>query len=46
MSVRMLIVVPSFEQFAMGTIYSQYVLGIPEPKWTLNIGEEASKGND
>ena len=40
---------PKFlEQFAvMGTIYSQYVLGIPEPKvGLLNIGEEASKGND
>jgi len=30
----------------MGTIYSQYVLGIPNPKvGLLNIGEEASKGN-
>jgi len=36
------------EQFAvMGTIYSQYVLGIDEPKvGLLNIGEEACKGND
>jgi glycerol-3-phosphate acyltransferase PlsX len=36
------------EQFAvMGTIYSEYVLGIPEPKvGLLNIGEEPSKGND
>lgn len=40
---------PNFlQQFAvMGTIYSQYVLGIAEPKvGLLNIGEEASKGND
>lgn len=40
---------PKFlEQFAtMGTIYSQYVLGVPAPKvGLLNIGEEASKGND
>ena len=40
---------PKFlEQFAvMGTIYSQYVLGISEPKvGLLNIGEEDSKGND
>lgn len=40
---------PKFlEQFAtMGTIYSQYVLGIEQPKvGLLNIGEEASKGND
>ncbi|MBV8887301.1 MAG: phosphate acyltransferase PlsX [Chroococcidiopsidaceae cyanobacterium CP_BM_RX_35] len=40
---------PKFlQQFAlMGTIYSQYVLGIPEPKvGLLNIGEENSKGND
>ena len=40
---------PKFlQQFAvMGTIYSQYVLGIVEPKvGLLNIGEEASKGND
>jgi glycerol-3-phosphate acyltransferase PlsX len=39
---------PKFlEQFAvMGTVYSQYVLGIPEPKvGLLNIGEEESKGN-
>jgi len=36
MSARMLIVVPSFEQFAvMGTIYSQYVLGIPEQGGTF-----------
>ena len=36
------------EQFAlMGTIYSKYVLGRPEPKvGLLNIGEESSKGND
>ena len=36
------------EQFAlMGTIYSQYALGVPEPKvGLLNIGEESSKGND
>jgi phosphate acyltransferase len=36
------------EQFAvMGSIYSQYVLGMDEPKvGLLNIGEEASKGND
>ncbi|MEQ9370272.1 phosphate acyltransferase PlsX [Coleofasciculus sp. F4-SAH-05] len=36
------------EQFAvMGTVYSQYVLGIPEPKvGLLNIGEEDCKGND
>jgi glycerol-3-phosphate acyltransferase PlsX len=36
------------EQFAlMGTIYSRYVLGTKEPKLgLLNIGEEASKGND
>jgi glycerol-3-phosphate acyltransferase PlsX len=36
------------EQFAlMGTIYSQYVLGIENPKvGLLNIGEEPSKGND
>jgi len=31
MSARMLIVVP-FGVAVMGTIYSQYVLGIPEPK--------------
>lgn len=40
---------PKFlDQFAvMGTIYSQYVLGILEPKvGLLNIGEEDSKGND
>lgn len=40
---------PKFlEQFAlMGTVYSQYVLGIAEPKvGLLNIGEEDSKGND
>jgi glycerol-3-phosphate acyltransferase PlsX len=36
------------EQFAlMGTIYSKYVLGVAEPKvGLLNIGEEASKGNE
>jgi phosphate acyltransferase len=40
---------PKFlEQFAvMGSIYSQYVLGTPEPKvGLLNIGEEDCKGND
>ncbi|MDJ0552919.1 MAG: phosphate acyltransferase PlsX [Microcoleaceae cyanobacterium MO_207.B10] len=40
---------PKFlEQFAvMGTVYSEYVLGISEPKvGLLNIGEEPSKGND
>jgi glycerol-3-phosphate acyltransferase PlsX len=40
---------PKFlEQFAlMGTIYSRYVLDIPEPKvGLLNIGEESTKGND
>jgi len=40
---------PKFlEQFAvMGTIYSQYVLGVASPKiGLLNIGEEPSKGND
>ena len=40
---------PKFlEQFAvMGTVYSQCVLGNPEPKvGLLNIGEENSKGND
>lgn len=40
---------PKFlEQFAvMGSIYSQYVLGIAEPKvGLLNIGEEECKGND
>lgn len=36
------------EQFAlMGAIYSQYVMGIEAPKvGLLNIGEEASKGDD
>jgi phosphate acyltransferase len=36
------------EQFAvMGSVYSQYVLGIDDPKiGLLNIGEEDSKGND
>jgi glycerol-3-phosphate acyltransferase PlsX len=36
------------EQFAvMGSVYSQYVLGISEPKvGLLNIGEEDCKGND
>ena len=36
------------DQFAvMGSIYSQYVLGIPEPRvGLLNIGEEDCKGND
>lgn len=36
------------EQFAfMGTVYSQYVLGNADPKvGLLNIGEEASKGNE
>ncbi|HAC64497.1 MAG TPA: phosphate acyltransferase PlsX [Cyanothece sp. UBA12306] len=36
------------EQFAlMGTIYSQYVLGVEQPKvGLLNIGEESSKGDD
>ena len=36
------------EQFAvMGSIYSQYVLAVSEPKvGLLNIGEEASKGNE
>ncbi len=36
------------DQFAvMGTIYSRYVLGIPEPRvGLLNIGEEDCKGND
>lgn len=35
------------EQFAlMGTVYSQYVLGVPDPKvGLLNIGEEPTKGN-
>jgi glycerol-3-phosphate acyltransferase PlsX len=40
---------PKFlEQFAlMGTVYSQYVLGINSPKvGLLNIGEEPSKGNE
>jgi phosphate acyltransferase len=40
---------PTFlEQFAaMGTAYSQFVLGIEEPKvGLLNIGEEPSKGNE
>ena len=40
---------PKFlEQFAvMGSVYSQYVLGIDTPKvGLLNIGEEPSKGND
>jgi glycerol-3-phosphate acyltransferase PlsX len=40
---------PKFlEQFAlMGTVYSQYVLGISSPKvGLLNIGEEPSKGNE
>lgn len=40
---------PKFlEQFAvMGTIYSQYVLGIPQPQvGLLNIGEEPCKGNE
>lgn len=36
------------EQFAvMGAIYSEYVLGTPQPKvGLLNIGEEEGKGND
>ncbi|MDX2230690.1 MAG: phosphate acyltransferase PlsX [Leptolyngbyaceae cyanobacterium bins.349] len=40
---------PKFlEQFAvMGSIYSQYVLSVAEPKvGLLNIGEEECKGND
>ena len=40
---------PKFlEQFAMmGVLYSQYALGVAEPKLgLLNIGEEPSKGND
>lgn len=40
---------PKFlEQFAlMGTIYSQYVLGVEKPQvGLLNIGEEECKGND
>ena len=36
------------EQFAlMGTVYSKYVLGTPNPQvGLLNIGEEPSKGNE
>jgi len=36
------------EQFAvMGSVYSQYVLGMEQPKvGLLNIGEESTKGND
>ena len=36
------------EQFAlMGTIYSQYILDVPQPKvGLLNIGEEPGKGNE
>lgn len=36
------------EQFAlMGTVYSKYVMGVASPQvGLLNIGEEASKGND
>jgi glycerol-3-phosphate acyltransferase PlsX len=36
------------DQFAvMGSVYSQYVLGTPEPQvGLLNIGEEESKGDD
>jgi glycerol-3-phosphate acyltransferase PlsX len=36
------------EQFAlMGTVYSKYVMGVESPQvGLLNIGEEASKGND
>ncbi len=36
------------DQFAvMGSVYSQYVLGTPNPKvGLLNIGEEESKGDD
>ncbi len=36
------------EQFAlMGSVYSQYVLGVDDPKvGLLNIGEESCKGND
>ena len=36
------------DQFAvMGSVYSQYVLGTPDPKvGLLNIGEEESKGDD
>ncbi len=40
---------PKFlEQFAlMGSIYCQYVMGIPEPRvGLLNIGEEPTKGNE
>jgi phosphate acyltransferase len=40
---------PKFlEQFAtMGSVYSQYVLGVSDPKvGLLNIGEESSKGNE
>jgi glycerol-3-phosphate acyltransferase PlsX len=40
---------PKFlEQFAvMGSIYTQYIMGIEEPKvGLLNIGEEDCKGND
>lgn len=40
---------PAFlEQFAlMGSVYSQYALGVAEPKvGLLNIGEESTKGND
>jgi glycerol-3-phosphate acyltransferase PlsX len=40
---------PKFlEQFAvMGAVYSEFVLGVPEPKvGLLNIGEEESKGNE
>lgn len=40
---------PKFlEQFAvMGSVYSQYVLGVASPKvGLLNIGEEPSKGNE
>lgn len=40
---------PKFlEQFAlMGTVYSQHVLGVEEPKvGLLNIGEESCKGNE
>jgi glycerol-3-phosphate acyltransferase PlsX len=40
---------PKFlEQFAfLGTMYSQYVLGVNDPKvGLLNIGEESSKGNE
>jgi glycerol-3-phosphate acyltransferase PlsX len=36
------------EQFAlMGTVYSKYVMGVENPQvGLLNIGEEATKGND